>query len=40
MALAAYNWGMGNLEKKPGKMPDETKNYIENVNHYYELAKV
>lgn len=39
MALAAYNWGMGNLEKKPSKMPAETKNYIENVTRYYELAK-
>lgn len=40
MALAAYNWGIGNLDKKPGKMPEETKNYIKNVNRYYELAKV
>jgi len=28
LALAAYNWGMGNLEKHPGAMPRETKNFI------------
>jgi len=39
LALAAYNWGMGNLEKRPGRMPAETKNYIENVTRYYEKAK-
>lgn len=31
LALAAYNWGMGNLEKQPDKMPSETKNYVINV---------
>jgi hypothetical protein len=39
MALTAYNWGMGNLEKKPGKIPAETKNYVENVIRYYDRAK-
>jgi soluble lytic murein transglycosylase-like protein len=38
-ALAAYNWGMGNVEKRPGKMPEETRSYIEKVNGYYNLAK-
>jgi soluble lytic murein transglycosylase-like protein len=28
LALAAYNWGMGNLEKRPEAMPRETKNFI------------
>lgn len=28
LALAAYNWGMGNLEKHPRAMPRETKNFI------------
>ena len=32
LALAAYNWGMGNLERHPEKMPDETVNYIQKVN--------
>ncbi|MBN1381547.1 MAG: lytic transglycosylase domain-containing protein [Deltaproteobacteria bacterium] len=40
MALAAYNWGMGNLERKPDGMPAETRNYVKNVNHYYERMKV
>ncbi|MBF0318643.1 MAG: lytic transglycosylase domain-containing protein [Nitrospirae bacterium] len=35
-ALAAYNWGMGNLERKPGKMPQVTKNYIAKVEGYYK----
>ncbi len=28
LALAAYNWGMGNLEKHPEAMPRETKSFI------------
>ena len=35
LALAAYNWGIGNLENKPGAMPKETKNYIATVEGYY-----
>jgi soluble lytic murein transglycosylase-like protein len=35
LALAAYNWGMGNLEKHPGAMPRETKNYISQVENLY-----
>ena len=35
LALAAYNWGMGNLEKRPDAMPKETKNYIVKVEHLY-----
>jgi soluble lytic murein transglycosylase-like protein len=35
LALAAYNWGMGNLEKRPETMPRETKNYIAKVESYY-----
>jgi len=34
LALAAYNWGMGNLEKRPESMPPETKNYIAKVESY------
>jgi hypothetical protein len=34
-ALAAYNWGMGNLERRPDKMPQETKNYIAKIEGYY-----
>ena len=35
LALAAYNWGSGNLESQPGAMPKETKNYISQVESYY-----
>jgi len=35
LALAAYNWGMGNLEKRPEAMPDETRNYIAQVETRY-----
>lgn len=34
LALAAYNWGMGNLEKQPEAMPNETRRYISLVNRY------
>jgi hypothetical protein len=39
LALAAYNWGMGNLEKRPERMPAETKNYVASVIRHYERAK-
>jgi soluble lytic murein transglycosylase-like protein len=35
LALAAYNWGIGNLEHQPGSMPKETKDYITRVESYY-----
>ncbi len=35
LALAAYNWGLGNLENQPGAMPKETKDYITQVESYY-----
>ena len=40
MALAAYNWGMGNLERNPEKMPEETKTYIGRVNNYLKTFSV
>jgi hypothetical protein len=39
VALAAYNWGMGNLEQNPGTLPGETRTYIARVNQYYREAK-
>ena len=39
LALAAYNWGMGNLERHPGRLPSETRTYISRVNKYYHEAK-
>jgi soluble lytic murein transglycosylase-like protein len=38
LALAAYNWGMGNLEKRPESIPRETKNYITKVESQYRNA--
>lgn len=34
LALAAYNWGMGNLERNPESLPLETRNYIARINKY------
>jgi hypothetical protein len=39
LALAAYNWGMGNLEKKPGQMPAETRRYVDQVTRQYIAFK-
>jgi hypothetical protein len=35
LALAAYNWGMGNVEKNPEKMPLETRNYVSRITANY-----
>ena len=35
LALAAYNWGMGNLEKRPEAMPQETRAYVTRVEKLY-----
>ena len=39
LALAAYNWGMGNLEKNPDRLPAETLSYVEKVTTYYKNLK-
>jgi soluble lytic murein transglycosylase-like protein len=39
LALAAYNWGMGNMEKNPEKMPRETTDYISRIARYYREIK-
>ena len=36
LALAAYNCGMGNLEKNPSALPEETRNYIVRVEKQYQ----
>lgn len=38
-ALAAYNWGPGNVDKNSGKMPEETRNYISRVTQHYRDIK-
>jgi soluble lytic murein transglycosylase-like protein len=37
-ALAAYNWGMGNLERSSGALPEETRNYIARIMKDYPGA--
>lgn len=37
LALAAYNWGMGNLEKNPSGLPKETRDYIVRVEKQYQI---
>ncbi|HIJ82438.1 MAG TPA: lytic transglycosylase domain-containing protein [Desulfuromonadales bacterium] len=34
-ALAAYNWGPGNVDKSPGRLPRETRNYQTRVKEFY-----
>jgi soluble lytic murein transglycosylase-like protein len=36
LALAAYNWGMGNVERSPGRLPRETVNYVARINQNYQ----
>ncbi|MDO3379245.1 lytic transglycosylase domain-containing protein [Geoalkalibacter halelectricus] len=33
-ALAAYNWGMGNLARSNGRLPEETRNYQVRVKQF------
>jgi soluble lytic murein transglycosylase-like protein len=35
-ALAAYNWGPGNVDKKPGRLPRETRDYLARVKQLYD----
>lgn len=39
MALAAYNWGPGNLERGRS-LPRETRNYLESVARLYPIRRV
>lgn len=39
LALAAYNWGMGNLERQPENMPEETKNYVTKIMHLWDQKR-
>jgi SLT domain-containing protein len=34
LTLAAYNWGMGNVERHPEKLPKETREYISKIKTY------
>jgi soluble lytic murein transglycosylase-like protein len=35
-ALAAYNWGMGNVERRPEKLPRETRFYISRIQQFLD----
>jgi hypothetical protein len=34
-ALAAYNWGPGNVDRKPDRLPRETRDYLARVKQLY-----
>jgi len=38
-ALAAYNWGMGNVERRPDKLPRETRVYISRIQQFMDEGK-
>lgn len=35
-ALAAYNWGPGNVDRHPARLPRETREYLARVRRYYD----
>jgi len=34
-ALAAYNWGMGNVDRRPDRLPSETREYVAGIMREY-----
>jgi Transglycosylase SLT domain len=40
LTLAAYNWGMGNVEKHPERLPQETRAYIARVSRFLQKGTI
>jgi soluble lytic murein transglycosylase-like protein len=38
LALSAYNWGMGNLERQPDKVPAETRHYVASIMQRWQAS--
>jgi soluble lytic murein transglycosylase-like protein len=38
-ALAAYNWGMGNVDRRPENLPRETRVYISRIQQFMDERK-
>jgi Transglycosylase SLT domain len=36
LTLAAYNWGMGNVERQPDRLPQETRTYIARIHGFLQ----
>lgn len=39
-ALAAYNWGMGNVDRRPDRLPEETRQYVSGIMREYQNSSV
>ncbi|NPU84769.1 MAG: lytic transglycosylase domain-containing protein [Syntrophaceae bacterium] len=37
-ALAAYNWGMGNVDRRPDRLPEETRRYVSGIMREYQRS--
>ncbi len=40
IALAAYNWGMGNVERGTGRYPEETRGYVARIMRDFRRGNV